>query len=42
MGPVLSRDLLFLARTVNMQVTLGSVGTRRWAIPGAAGLFCEE
>lgn len=27
MGPVLSKDLLFLARTVNMQATLGSVGT---------------
>ena len=35
MGPVLSRDLLFLARTVNMQATLGSVGTgaldHRWS-----------
>lgn len=36
MGPVLSRDLLSLARTVNMQVTLGSVGTGALGIPGAA------
>lgn len=29
-GPVLSWDLLFLASTMRMQVTLGSTGTGSW------------